>query len=137
MIKNIFVCFTFLCGSLVGFADTRWSITPDGGISCSGSKFVGHKDHIEMSGKRVSVVLRYGIDARGSISVEKGMVWRMLRTVPNNSHASLMERVGWDMIDSLFVNDRKLANEKVEKISLRGMLTVESLFDGHIKVVRT
>ena len=137
MIKKIFVCLTFLCGSLVGFADTRWSITPDGGISCSGSKFVGHKDHIEMSGKRVSVVLRYGIDARGSFSVEKGMVWPMLRTVPNNTHASLMKRVGWDMIDNLVVNNRKLANEKVEKISLRGMLTVESLFEGNIKVVRT
>ena len=26
MIKKIFVCLTFLCGSLVGFADTRWSM---------------------------------------------------------------------------------------------------------------
>ena len=63
-----------------------------------------HDDHIEMSGRQVSVVLRYGVDESGRFHLNKSMVWPMLRTVPNNTHASLMRRFEWDPIALLTVN---------------------------------
>lgn len=45
-----------------------------------------------MSGLRVSTVLRYGVDANGAFMLNRSMVWPMLRTIPNNTHASLMRR---------------------------------------------
>ena len=45
-----------------------------------------------MSGLKVSAVLRYGVNADGSFELNKSMIWPMLRTIPNNTHASLMRR---------------------------------------------
>ena len=93
-----------------------------------------------MSGKSVSVVLRYGVDREGNFTLNKGMVWPLLRTVPNNTHASLMRRSAWNPLDAVFVNSRSLTEEKVESISLNGILTVESRFDkgyyGQWKLIR-
>ena len=39
----------------------------------------------------------------------------MLRTIPNNTHASLMRRYDWNPLDGVTVNGRSLQrNEKVE-----------------------
>lgn len=110
-------------------ASSRWHINADKGIVWTIGKDIPHTDHVEMSGKTVSVVLRYGVRSDGSFTLNKSMVWPLLRTVPNDTHASLMRRYDWDPLGSITVNGRSLANEKVEEISLKGMLTVKSVFD--------
>jgi hypothetical protein len=97
-----------------------------------------HNDHIEMSGKRMSVVMRYGINAQGNFSCNFGMVWPMLRTVPNNTHASLQRHISWEPLEAVTVNQRSLnaADERTESISLRGLMVVESNFPGlHVRRV--
>lgn len=54
------------------------------------------------------------------------MVWPMLRTIPNNTHASLMRRFAWNATDMVAVNGQSLSGEKVNKITLDGKMTVES-----------
>lgn len=54
------------------------------------------------------------------------MVWPMLRTIPNNTHASLMRRFAWNATDMVAVNGQSLSREKVNKITLDGKMTVES-----------
>jgi hypothetical protein len=92
-----------------------------------------------MSGKSVSVVLRYGVQ-NGAFTLNKSMVWPMLRTIPNNTHASLMRRYGWNVLDMITVNGRAFTDEQVERISLKGILKVESNYDlgrrGQWKLVR-
>lgn len=91
-----------------------------------------------MSGKTVSVVLRYGVE-NGKFTINKSMVWPMLRTIPNNTHASLMRRYGWDVLDMVSVNGRSFASEQVESIHLKGMLKIVSNYDegrrGQWKVI--
>lgn len=107
--------------------NTRWQISPDKSIVWNGDFNIPHHDHIEMSGKSVSTVLRYGINAEGAFEINKSMVWPLLRTIPNDTHASLMRRYDWNALGSVTVNGRSLLeNEKVEEISLKGMLTVKS-----------
>ena len=117
----------------------RWSLENEGHISWNPTQTDNHHDHIEMSGKRVSVVLRYGVE-NGKFVLNKSMVWPLLRTSPNNTHASLMRRYGWDVLDMVSINGRALTSEQVESIQLKGMLRVTSNYDegrrGQWKIIR-
>lgn len=107
-------------------AQNRWSINPNGSISWEVKGRIPHYDHIEMSGLKVSAVLRYGVNADGSFELNKSMIWPMLRTIPNNTHASLMRRFAWNASDMVSVNGQSLSGDKVGKITLDGTMTVES-----------
>ncbi len=107
-------------------AQQRWQIDIDGGIRWNVDGRIPHYDHIEMSGQYLSAVLRYGVNADGSFSLERSLVWPMLRTIPNNTHASLMRRFGIDFVSQLQVNGRSLNRETVKSMRLSGLLTVES-----------
>lgn len=112
-----------------------WKLNSSGGITWFNDGRA-HNDHIEMSGKQVSVVLRYGIGIDGSFHCNYGMVWPMLRTIPNNTHASLMRHLDWNVLDAVTAYNRSLSGEHVDSIVLNGMMTVYSHF-GELGLVRT
>ena len=119
----------FLCcltaPALAG-TQTRWEVVPDStAIVWNVREGDSHRDHIEMSGLRISV-LRSGVGADGSFRFERSIVWPMLRTIPNNTHGSLMRRFVWDVPRMLSVNENCLQQEKVRRIVLDGTMTVES-----------
>ncbi|MEG0646518.1 MAG: hypothetical protein RR471_05040 [Bacteroides sp.] len=117
-----------LLGSTIHAQDTspaRWVLNPDGTITWNVTD--AHADHIEMSGKQVSTVLRYGVDADGAFQYTRGMVWPLLRTLPNDTHASLMRRMAWNPLAEITLNARCVEGEQVQKITLgNGMMTVNS-----------
>lgn len=125
ILSVVFLCLSLLNSDFLA-AQNRWSINPDGSISWNVKDRIPHYDHIEMSGLKVSTVLRYGVNADGSFELNKSMVWPMLRTIPNNTHASLMRRFAWNATDMVSVNGQSLSGEKVNKITLDGKMTVES-----------
>ena len=125
--RTLIVFLFFLCFSLEAvIAQNRWSINPDGSISWEIKDRIPHYDHIEMSGLKVSTVLRYGVNADGSFELNKSLIWPMLRTLPNNTHASLMRRFAWNASNMVSINGQSLSGEKVNKITLDGKMTVES-----------
>ncbi len=126
-----FFCFT--CLSAFSYNDnSRWFINDAGGITWSIDADVPHNDHIEMSGEQISVVLRYGVDQEGAFVLERSFVWPMLRTIPNNTHASLMRRLGWDVVaDMILVNARKINQEKTNNVTLNGTMIVKSELTAH------
>lgn len=93
-------------------------------------------DKIEMSGLQVSCVIRYGVNQDGSFYLNRGMVWPLLRTIPNNTHASLMRRFGELVIPKILINHRSLEGEQVEQIRINGKLEVFSTFQGGITLKR-
>ena len=125
MKKNLF-WLIFVALPLGMYAQSRWTIAPDQSIVWRVGDDIPHDDHIEMSGEKVSVVLRYGVKADGSFGLERSMVWPMLRTIPNDTHASLMQRFAVDYPSLILVNGRSLQNEKVKTLQLDGRLTVVS-----------
>ena len=120
----------FLCcltAPVLAGTQTRWEVVPDStAIVWNVREGDSHRDHIEMSGLRISAVLRYGVGADGSFRFERSIVWPMLRTIPNNTHGSLMRRFAWDVPRMLSVNENCLQQEKVRRIVLDGTMTVES-----------
>ena len=84
-----------------------------------------HHDHIEMAGKQVAAVFRYGVNKDGSFELNKSMIWPMLRILPNNTHGSLMRRYDWNPLDASTVNGRSI-REQVKTITLNGTMEVVS-----------
>ena len=121
----LFICLVFSY-SVGIYAQQRWHLNQDGGISWevkSGDN--AHSDHIEMSGLKVSTVVRYGVDDEGKFLLNRGMVWPMLRTIPNDTHASLMRKLGWNPLENVLINNVQI-KEQVRRISLDGTMEVES-----------
>lgn len=107
----------------------RWEIRPGGReIVWTVGSDIPHDDHIEMSGERMAFVLRWGVDTDGAFRQERSLVFPLLRTVPNNTHASLMYRMATDIPSLLGVNGLALQAERVEQVSIDGALTVRSLW---------
>ena len=87
-----------------------------------------YTDHIEMSGEQMAVVLRWGVDEQRRFRSERSLVFPMLRTIPNNTHASLMHRIGTDIPSLLSVNGLSLGSEQVQQVWIDGCVGVRSTF---------
>lgn len=124
---KLFLFIQFISGLTI-YAQDRWVIQQDGAIQWNIADNIPHNDHIEMSGEQISTVFRYGVNADGSFSMERSVIWPLLRTIPNNTHGSLMQRFAVDFPSLLMVNGMSLNNEKVKYIRLDGFLTVVSDF---------
>lgn len=107
---------------------SRWQIAPEGGIVWQvGQQGLPHSDHVELSGKRVSTVLRYGVTAHGQWHINKSLVWPTLRTIPDNTHAALMRRFGWLFDRQILVDGRPLGHERIEQVILDGILSTNGV----------
>jgi Glycogen debranching enzyme len=125
--KIIFSLFLVLLNTTLS-AQNRWAFSDDGGIEWTVKDDIPHYDHIEMGGEQVSYVLRWGVDENRSLYAERSLVFPMLRTIPNNTHASLMHRFATDIPSLLSVNGLSLQNERVEKVKINGVVHVMSSF---------
>ena len=139
MNKTIFLLLTILLNlpTLSAQQNTsRWSINDQGGVTWKIEDRIPHHDHMEMSGKKISAVVSYGVESDNSFFVKRDLVWPMLRTIPNNTHASLMHAFSDDIIKSIKI-DGSIVNEKVTEISLDGTIEVKSLIGEDIELTRT
>jgi len=141
MNKQIYILLILITACcLSATAVNRWKINADGGITWTINGNLPHEDHIEMSGLKVSTVLYYGVNNNGAFTLNRHMVWPMLRTIPNNTHASLMRNFGGDVTEMINVNGRTLQGEKVTDITLNGTMIVNSTFnfsrEGKVKLTR-
>lgn len=123
--KRLFLFLLILSCIPINYAQQRWKINIDGGITWQVKKGDVHHDHIEMAGKQIAVVLRYGVDKTGAFELNKSMIWPMLRTIPNNTHGSLMRRFDWNPLDAMTINGRSI-EEQVRTITLNGTMEVIS-----------
>lgn len=139
ILKSVFaVGLLFACASSQEMKGAdRWKIVDTNRIGWEiGNKDV-HRDHIEMSGLKISAVLRYGMDRMGRWTIDRNFIWPSLRTIPNNTHGSLQRHFVGDWADRINVDGRVLVDEKVKRIVLDGIMTVESRFSNGIELIRT
>ena len=114
----------------------RWTIVSPDSICWKVNG--AHHDHLEMSGLKVSTVLRYGVNETGEWVIDRNIVLPTFRTIPNDTHASLQHRFNGDWAYLCLVNGQPLLGEKVETISLSGVMTVKSIYsDKGIALTRT
>lgn len=114
----------------------RWQMNDDGCIQWNIADNTSHDDHLEMSGKFISCVFRYGVAADGSFHATRSIVWPMLRTIPNNTHASLTKQFKQDGFDVVLINSKPVINEKVSAVSFNGILSIKSKTVAGIELTR-
>ena len=117
--------------------NNRWQLNESGGITWQVKDGDEHKDHIEMSGKFISAVIHYGVNPDQSFYINRDIVWPMLRTIPNNTHGSLIRSFNVDLIGMVSVNKKLVQQEKVNEIILDGKITTRSTLNGNLGLVRT
>ncbi len=133
---KLLLLFCLITLTTVEAQENRWKIKDSGEISWTIAGKDAHKDHIEMSGKYISAVIRYGVNDDQSFWLSRAVVWPMLRTIPNNTHASLTRIFNVDPVAMLSIN-KQPAEEQVNEILLDGKITVKSSLNGTVSLVRT
>ncbi|CAH1220360.1 hypothetical protein PAECIP111891_05005 [Paenibacillus allorhizoplanae] len=118
-------------------ANIRWHLGEGAGIVWDiHLGHLAHQDHVEMSGKEISLIVMYGIDSEGGVILKRKVVWPGLRTIPNDTHASLMEAFGQELMPSMRVGGQPV-QEKLFKITFDGILHMASVSDQGVLVRRT
>ena len=116
-------------------AQSRWHIEADGSIAWDVARRAAHQDQIEMSGRRISAIVTYGVRENGALTLTRQLVFPGLRTVPNDTHASLSYTFTDDATPRIFIDGRP-ARETITRFLHRGMITIESTLGG-VALVRT
>lgn len=127
----ILLFFLFPCIS----SQSRWIIEPGGKIIWTVKENESHTDNIEMSGKYISLIATYGIDEMGRLVLSKQLVFPMLRTIPNDTHGSLIYTFGSEVAPVIKINNRVPA-EVIKSFSIKGLIEVLSTVNDNISIVR-
>lgn len=114
------------------FAQNLWTNQKERGIEWIPTQ-LAHQDHIEMSGKKIAAVIRYGVNELGQFSLNRSVIWPMLRTIPNNTHASLMNRFSLDVADMITVNGLNIEQDQVCAIHINGYLGIRKSYRVGVK----
>src|SRR5579872_236001 len=118
-------------------AQPRWKLADDGGITWDVRRGDVHHDHIEMSGRRVSVIVNYGVRENGSLILTRRIAFPSLRTLPNDKSGTLGYVFADDATPRFFIEGSAAGNEVVTRIHHRGLLTIDSAIGNHGEVALT
>lgn len=125
-LANAIPCSAAVTPDLDGLADgldDRWQLKAD---SIRWQVGDTHRDHLEFSGEQMSAIIYYGADERGNLALKRKVVWPMLRTVPNDTHASLIHEFPLSAAPEIRVGGAPIESERPQKISFDGVLSIES-----------
>ncbi|MFD0697475.1 hypothetical protein ACFQZT_25700 [Paenibacillus sp. GCM10027628] len=117
----------------------RWKMYGNGAIiwDVQADSRLPHQDHLEMSGRKVSVIVHYGVDAEGQLTLSRQVVWPGLRTIPNDTHASLMQDFGSEQMPLIHIDGKPLHSEKVKQVIFDGTLHISSVTGQGLDMDRT
>ena len=129
--KKIFLVLILLSAVTLSAKENRWTISGNHAVQWETSKGeLPYNDHIEMSGLRASVVYYWGVDEKKQFQMDRHLVFPMLRTIPNNTHASWMPRCDVDFLKGMTANGRLMAEQEAKVVTINGTLTVFGTFRG-------
>ena len=129
--KHFLFFISFLCALILQAKENRWTVNGPHSVQWETSKGeLPYTDHIEMSGLRASVVYYWGVDAQKQFTMDRHLVFPMLRTIPNNTHASWMPRCDVDFLKGMTANNRYMTQEEVKTVTINGLLSVLSTIKG-------
>ncbi|MGV3616448.1 MAG: hypothetical protein ACO1SV_14050 [Fimbriimonas sp.] len=113
----------------------RWTVD-EAGITWKVERSAApHQDQIETSGERCSLILTYGTGEGATLVQKPHVVWPMLRTLPNDTHASL--RTDFNAADRpTLLIDGAPATEIVDQIRLDGLINFQTQ-SGALSIKRT
>ncbi|CAA9266882.1 MAG: hypothetical protein AVDCRST_MAG56-2801 [uncultured Cytophagales bacterium] len=112
---------------------TRWQLAGNGGIlwRVAQDERLPHRDHLEMSGRKVSIIVQYGADANRNLTLRREVYWPTLRTAPqpgepdwHKYRAYLKRQYGGEVKPAVRINGKPMPNGPVRQVTLNGVLTI-------------
>ena len=116
--------------------ENRWERVGSAIVWEVAKKSIPHTDHLEMSGKKASQYVEYGVTQEGKLYYCQKVVFPMLRMIPNNTHASLIESYGQEVFPKILADGEFLEPEYGNRIVFDSLLTLEGI-SGPLKVCRS
>ncbi|MDO6447041.1 hypothetical protein Q4493_14820 [Colwellia sp. 1_MG-2023] len=95
-----------------------------------------HEDHLEFSGEQISAIIYYGSDEHGNLSLNRKLVWPMLRTIPNDTHASLIHDFPLAISPTIAINGQIIEQEQLKQVKFDGVLTLTSDIGQEVTLTR-
>lgn len=90
-----------------------------------------------MSGRKVSVIVSYGVRQNGSLILTRRLAFPSLRTIPNDKSGTLSYVFGEDANPRILIDGRPAGKETVTRFRHRGLLSVDTVFENRREVVLT
>ena len=120
------------------FAVDRWQLDNAGGITwkVATDTRLPHDDHIEMSGRRISIIVHYGISPDRRLEYKRDLYWPSLRTDRANVRGYLHFEPALSDEPVLRLNDSVLPRGPVRQIRFDGILTISFEPQRGISVTR-
>jgi len=109
--------------TLANTLNDRWQLTSEG-INWQVSD--SHEDHLEFSGEQISAIIYYGSDQKGNLTLNRKLVWPMLRTIPNDTHASLIHDFPMTISPRISINGERDVQEQLKSVNFDGILVLNS-----------
>jgi hypothetical protein len=116
------------------FETTRWVIDKDRGITWTVKPNEIYQDDVEMSGKKVSIIVTYGVDGNGRLHVNRRIVWPMLRFNPNETGDHFILSFGDDSYPQITINGHRMRYESLKRVHHRGVTKIEGPFGSDAPV---
>ena len=101
--------------------NTIWKIEKSAITLTPGGKW---QDHFAMSGRKVDLILEWRVDESLNFHANRRIRFPMLRTIPDNTHASLSIDASDTDLPSVSVNGQPVPEGKVAKIALKECLYI-------------
>lgn len=117
------LAFLFVYTSIIA-QETRWKITYNNSIVWNVKPNDTHIDNIEMSGFYTSAIVHYGVKD-GILQQKVKLVFPMLRTIPNDTHASLIHDFNSNTFQKVSVNGKDII-EYPTQFYHKGVLKIKS-----------
>ncbi|MBN2089800.1 six-hairpin glycosidase-like protein [candidate division KSB1 bacterium] len=150
---SVFLILLTLCSVAIGQLPENlkatkqyWQLDPVGGIHWN----IAHEtrlprgDNIEMSGRKVSVILSYQVDKEKRLSISRKIFYPMLRRLLRNDEpewqqyrAYLTKTYNDDYLPQVLINDQVIGIQKVTKIAINGKITFIHELPGSVLLERT
>ena len=117
----------------------NWQIENKGSIFFDAGKHAPYSDHIEMSGTRVSLWIKYSVDTARHLRLSRTVVFPGFRLRPNDTHASLMYTFTDEDLPRFFIGGKPMRRdiingnfykdieEKVTGIWQNGIMEINSI----------
>jgi hypothetical protein len=131
--KQLMVLAFLLAGISLSAQQQYWQMTPDGGIRWTVQANQPHSDHIEMSGKQVSAIVRYGVDQSGKRIYSRKLVFPLLRTIPNDTRGNLIREFTDNITDSITIGGQ-LVKEVPQWFYFKGVLEAGAQLSAGISI---
>ena len=100
----------------------KWNIDGRGIVLDVRKENCPQDDNIEMSGRKISAVVCYGADENGVLNLSRRTFFPTLRTIPNDTYASLMHEFGREAEISFLISGRPVTEYAV-RFRISGSLT--------------